>query len=186
MGVKLELGDVQSSSPPVADQPPQQPVDGEPAAEPADSGEDLLDVGLKTLRRVNEGIQEFKELQQNMNELGGQAQQQGTQQPIQDQPSQNKPSVGEQPDVEGEPAQQQSQQPQNNTDNIAGSGLLEQIPPQLIHDYVMKGVNHLQSELGRDATLEDAEVWLVENREELLELARQGKQVLLAQYGNWP
>jgi len=175
MGVKLELGDVDSGTPqpPAADQP-------QPEPQPPGDDKDLIDYGLKTLRRLNEGIKEYKEFQQNMNQLAGQTQtqQQPEQQPIQDRPQGGTPSVGEQPDIEGEPAQQTSQGSQQQP------SLLEQIPAEVVHDYVMKSVNHLEDELGRDATLEDAEVWLMENQQELVKLIRQGKQVLKAQYGN--
>jgi len=176
MGVKLELGDVDSGTPqpPAADQP-------QPEPQPPGDDKDLIDYGLKTLRRLNEGIKEYKEFQQNMNQLAGQtkgSQPQGEQQPIQDKPQSGTPSVGEQPDIQNEQSQQQPQGSQQQP------SLLEQIPAEVVHDYVMKGVNHLEDELGRDATLEDAEVWLMENQQELVKLIRQGKQVLKAQYGN--
>jgi len=157
MAIELNYNDVQ-----------QEAAAPDQAAEPAaDSGGSAISGLNSTLQEINELMSNMQQVQQKAQNMTGQGQQQQTAAPAGDM----------QGGVQG------GQQVQTPTPNGGRSGekqgsVLDDIDPEQVYGFLTDAVVKIEDDIGQDATMQDLEEYMVENKADIIELVQAAKSMI--------
>lgn len=159
MAIELNYNDVQQAQPEGA---------AAPEAE-ADTGSGNAIASLNdTLREVNELMDNMQQVQQKATQMQGgqpQAQQQAA------------PAGDMQGGVQqGQPTQDPT--PNGGADGQKQAEFLDQMDSEQVYGFLTDAVLKIEDDIGEDATMQDLEEYMVENKEDILQLVEAAKTMI--------
>ena len=157
MAIELNYNDIESAG------------EAAEATAAAGSGDGNAISGLNsTLQEVNSLMDNFMQMQSKAAQMQGQQGQQA---------SQGNPGGMANPTSQPSPNQGGSgQKPQQSSEKT--QSMIEQINPAQVYGFITDAVVKIEEDIGEDATMQDLEEYLVENREDIQQLIGQGQQMI--------
>jgi len=156
MAIELNYNDVQ-----------QETTAPDQAAEPAaDTGGSAISGLNSTLQEINELMSNMQQVQQKAQNMTGQGQQQAA-----------TPAGDMQGGVQG------GQHVQTPTPNGGRSGekqgsFLDDVDPEQVYGFLTDAVVKIEDDIGKDATMQDLEEYMIENKADILELVQAAKSMI--------
>ncbi len=144
------------------------------AAAPDQVDEAAADTGGSAISGLNSTLQEINELMSNMQQVQQKAQNMTGQQ-------QQQQAAAPAGDMQG--GVQGGQQVQKPTPNGGRSGekqgsVLDDIDPEQVYGFLTDAVVKIEDDIGQDATMQDLEEYMVENKADILELVQAAKSMI--------